>query len=160
MEIEPNVTPDFSNIPIPDLSDIPWYKQEKSIKFLSDFLLAIEWHKETSLHTLVGFHFFLWLVTIWIWRHRTLKFYFWLILCGLAFGSEKLNEICSKHHEQLGFSEQYFDSQGYFILAVWAAPILLLIVVLTCKMLSELCNDMVDIKVQQLKHQKKVKKNE
>lgn len=151
---------DFSNIPIPDLADIPQFRQEKSVKSLSDFLMAIEWHQETSMHTLVGFHFFLWLVTIWVWRSRTLKFYFWLILCILAFGSEKLNEICSKYHKELGFSEQYFDSQGYFILAVWAAPILLLIVVLTCKMLLDLCNDMVDIKVKQLKAQKRAKKKE
>ena len=66
---------DFSNIPIPDLADIPQFRQEKSVKSLSDFLMAIEWHQETSMHTLVGFHFFLWLVTIWVWRSRTLKFY-------------------------------------------------------------------------------------
>merc|ERR1712203_206520 len=150
--------PDFINnldINNLDLSSLPWYRAENSVKTLWDFIAAVDWPNEKTLQAVVGFHFLMALLIIYSWHNSNLRVPLWLFLITLAFASEKLNEYLSHHYKSFGIGEQYFDSSGKFILLIWAGPILILICVLTFKMLKDLWETLIDYKVKQIKLQRR-----
>lgn len=156
MSASSQVPPGFEGLDIEQLmQNVPWYRKENSVKNVFDFISAINWPNEKTLQAVIGFHFFLALVIVWAWRNPGYRLTLWLILMSLCMATEKLNEFCSQHYKKLGFGEQYFDSQGLFILLIWAAPLLILLFILTGKMLNELWHTLIETKVKQLKVQKK-----
>merc|ERR1712157_625828 len=160
-----NMSQKTSNIPPPglnlddmDLSQIPWYRAENSVKNPLDFISAIKWSEEKSLQILLLFHTFISLLIIYSWNNSNYRIPLWLFIICLAFGTEKLNEACAKYYKELGFTEQYFDSSGRFILLIWAVPMMVFLGVLTFKMLKDLWDTLIETKVKQIRHQKRVKK--
>ena len=142
--------------------DIPWYRQEKSVKTIFDFIKAIDWQNEKPLQAIIGLHFLLATLIILSWSNPTKQFqnfriFLWLFIITLCVCTEKINEYLSRNYKDFGFSEQYFDSSGKFIMLVWAVPLLILVCVLTFKMLNELWNTLIEVKVKQLKVQHKKK---
>merc|ERR1712110_40457 len=144
-----------ADIPMPDLSGLPWYRKEGSVGNPLEFVQAIEWEKETSLHIIVGFHLLFCIMVVKFWRNSSVRVFMWVMCCMGIYISEFLNEVGSKMYKELGFSEQYFDSQGYFMMTIWSLPLLLYLFILTLKFLYELWQTLIDVKIQQLKAQKR-----
>ena len=47
-----------------------------------------------------------------------------LWICGMVYLAQYLNPLAAKHWEELGFTQNYFDSRGVFISAMYSAPLL------------------------------------
>lgn len=153
-----NQPPPGINLDNLDLSHIPWYRAENSVKNLPDFISAIKWSEEKPLQAILLFHTLISILIIYSWNNSNYRIPLWIFLICLAFATEKLNEICAKNYKSLGFTEQYFDSSGKFILLIWAAPIMIFLACLTFKMLKDLWDTLIETKVRQIKSQRLAKK--
>ena len=82
-----------ADIPMPDLSSLPWYSKVGSVNNPLDFVMAIEWQKETSLHAVVGFHLLICILIVRFWRNSTVRVFMWGFFClAIAIDDYQIHE--------------------------------------------------------------------
>lgn len=123
------------------------------------FTSAIDW-KEPLILSLLGFQVLMLGSTIWVVRSKntTLQLIFMLILTVFCRSAGRINTYGSEHWQDLGVTQNYFDSQGVFVTAMVCFPLLLDSILLLICMLREAAGLFVTVARMKVKAQAKAKK--
>jgi hypothetical protein len=123
------------------------------------FTSAIDW-KEPLILSLLGFQVLMFGSTIWVVRSKntTLQLIFMLILTVFCRSAGRINTYGSEHWQDLGATQNYFDSQGVFVTAMVCFPLLLDSILLLICMLREAAGLFVTVARMKVKAQAKAKK--
>ncbi|XP_023694930.1 transmembrane protein 18 [Paramormyrops kingsleyae] len=132
----------ISSIPIDSISNM-------RITSLWTFLLSVDW-SESWLIGLQFFHVLCFATTLLTFRFYRLQVCHFLVLVGLVYSAEYLNEFAAMHWRS--FSKyQYFDSNGMFISLIFSAPLLINTMVIVGVWVYKTFATMTELKTLQLK---------
>jgi hypothetical protein len=57
-------------------------------------------------------------------RHANVQIGLFLVVCALAYASERLNEFNGRNWRRIGWTQNYFDPRGVFATCMWSGPLL------------------------------------
>ena len=133
----------------------------KSYLFFYDqamgFYHAISWSEEKWLQALLATHVLTFLFILLGRRFYTLQVLVFLVMCGLVFMAERLNEIGRERWQEFS-TQNYFDTHGVFMGVVFAAPMLLNLTLQLFITLGEASRLVIQVKRHELGIDKKQKK--
>ncbi|XP_064393388.1 transmembrane protein 18-like [Halichondria panicea] len=92
------------------------------LSFIKELWYGVDW-TEPWLLCLLGFHVCTFLAIILLRRHIYGQASILAILGVLCVATESVNEFAAKNHQKFA-RQQYFDSEGLFIITVYAVPLL------------------------------------
>ncbi|XP_039603656.1 transmembrane protein 18 [Polypterus senegalus] len=122
------------------------------------FLFSIEWSEPWLIGLLIG-HILCLFVTLVTFRFYRLQILHFLILVGLVYSAEYINEFAAMNWRS--FSKyQYFDSNGMFISLIFSVPLLLNTVAIVTVWVYRTFTAMTDLKALQIKRKASKQKKE
>ncbi|XP_008311196.1 transmembrane protein 18 [Cynoglossus semilaevis] len=141
----------ITSIPIDGFSNL-------RITSIWTFLQSVQW-SETWLIGLLVFHVVCLCMTVVTCRYYRAQICHFLVMVGLVFSAEYLNELAAKNWR--AFSNfQYFDSKGMFISLVYSIPLLPNAVVIVMVWVYRTISTMTELKTLQLKRKARREKRE
>ena len=123
---------------------------------LAAFIAAVDWH-QPALLALATLHIALLTLALVLRRHYLLQFTLIAVCWAAVLCSERLNDYCRQHSDQLGMASSYFDSNGVFVTAVWSAPLALVAFVALLCLLYDASSLLIVVKRKELKIQRQQK---
>eukprot|EP01134_Creolimax_fragrantissima_P002401 CFRG2401T1 len=98
-------------------------KNGKFWEELKTFFATVDW-TESWLVVLIGFHVLTFITVLSTRNYMDFQFVLFLLLMALCCGSSYVNDYAALNWKSFA-GEQYFDSHGFFIVMIFAAPILI-----------------------------------
>lgn len=140
-----------------------WATESGVIQGIKDFVAAVDWQSEPFFLWLIGFHCAVFAIVIWVCTRATERGM--MLLCGMLFllvySTSHLNEYGTAHFEFFFpvTKTNYFDKQGIFLSALYAAPLVLWCFLIQCKLFFMVCGLLVKVKRAQFVQEKRKMKN-
>ncbi|XVF29966.1 hypothetical protein REPUB_Repub16aG0016700 [Reevesia pubescens] len=121
------------------------------------FFHAIDW-KEPWLMSLLAFHVFLLIITIFSRKNTNFQMcLFLLALLGVYF-AESLNRFLGYNWKKFA-TQNYFDPSGVFLSALWSGPLLTIAIIILINTLFSMCYLIVRWKKAELRHRARLSRN-
>lgn len=125
----------------------PWQQIKRSVLA---FVYAVRWSEPWLVATLVTLMMTLLLVLLFR-RNTNVQCTIFVLLSGVVFGAERLNEFLGKHWQRFA-TQPYFDKHGVFISTVLTGPLLIIMMVIICNLLAESVSLMIKSKRAEFKY--------
>ncbi len=120
------------------------------------FLHAVNW-RERNVMVLVAFHVLLLVLVIATRRQVETQIALMCTIGAVVMMSEELNSSLATRWRQLGWTQNYFDKSGVFMLGAVTFPLLVIAVIQLVLMLSQALNLMVRVKRAQIREEQRAK---
>lgn len=78
--------------------------------------------KDKPIMLLIGFHVVLFIFSMLLRKHRLGRTVMFAISTAVAMSAEKVGTFVEQHWEEFGFTNNYFDENGIFLLFFFAVP--------------------------------------
>ncbi|KDO83943.1 hypothetical protein CISIN_1g031229mg [Citrus sinensis] len=121
------------------------------------FFHAIDW-KEPWLMGLMAFHFVLLVVAISSRKNLNFQMYLFLLALAGVYFAENLNRVLGSNWKRFA-TQNYFDSHGIFLSALWSGPLLFIAIIILVNTLFSLCSLIVRWKKAELRHRARISRN-
>ena len=106
---------------------------------------------DRGVQLLFGSYFALILLVYLSWRRTAFELVLFIIFGIFLALLEHINAFAAFHHRQLLFSENYFDSQGVFIISFVGFPLMLVCSVIVINWLRLVWSEMVELQTLKVK---------
>ncbi|ESR47870.1 hypothetical protein CICLE_v10002730mg [Citrus x clementina] len=121
------------------------------------FFHAIDW-KEPWLMGLMAFHFVLLVLAISSRKNLNIQMYLFLLALAGVYFAENLNRVLGSNWKRFA-TQNYFDSHGIFLSALWSGPLLFIAIIILVNTLFSLCSLIVRWKKAELRHRARISRN-
>ena len=123
------------------------------------FVSAINW-KEPFVQLILAFHAIMILLAFIACKKQNtnMKFVLFSLIGGVIYFAENLNLYGAQHWDELGITQNYFDSSGAFMASVVCTPLMLIFTGMMFHLFAEVKDLMVQLKVMKIKQQQRKQK--